>query len=394
MCIILLQQQNRLSFQDDIRTYLPEVPDFGEEITVSHLLFHTSGLRDQMDLFRFAGWRGSDLRTQEDVLHFVANQRELNFSPGTEQLYSNTGYVLLAEMVARITGQTIREFAEENIFRPLGMTNTHFHDDHFEIIKNRAYAYASRRDGSFAIETPASEMVGSTGLFTTVEDLAKWVANFTHRRVGGEEGVDLLLTRGKLDNGEVLPFLGSGLAFSTHKGNEWVGFGGHHPGYRSEFAIFPEHDLSIIVLSNHENANLSRGRVGDLLFQVADIVIDDQYLIEEPRETNREGSPETPPEQPSLTEQQYSEYEGRYYSEELDVYYSWVFKEGTLFFRVGRLGEIPVNFTKMDEFSPGGGYLIEFIRNSDNEISAFTFSSGSVRKLVFQKVGEEDSKEL
>ncbi|HZM99550.1 MAG TPA: serine hydrolase, partial [Pyrinomonadaceae bacterium] len=132
--IALLASQGKLSLDDDIRKHLPEVPDFGKKITVRHLIHHTSGLRDQWTLLGMAGWRLDDVITKEHIMKMVRYQRELNFDPGAENLYSNTGYTLLAVIVERVSGQSFREYTEANIFKPLGMTNTHFHDDHEEIV--------------------------------------------------------------------------------------------------------------------------------------------------------------------------------------------------------------------------------------------------------------------
>src|SRR5579862_9812223 len=145
--INLLALEGRLSLDDDIRTHFPEFGDFGKTITLRHLRHHTSGLRDQWDLLQLAGWRMEDVITEQDILDLAWKQRDLNFAPGAEHLYCNTGYTLLAVIVKRVAGQSLREFAQERIFAPLGMTNTHFHDDHRMVVPNRAYSYALREGG-------------------------------------------------------------------------------------------------------------------------------------------------------------------------------------------------------------------------------------------------------
>jgi len=145
--ILLLAQEGKLSLDDPVRKYVPELPDFGTPITIGELIHHTSGLRDQWDLLGLAGWRYSlDLITDEDVLSVISRQKDLNFAPGTRHLYSNTGYTLLAQIVKRVSGQSLREFTTERIFSPLGMKNTHFRDDHAEIVKNMAYGYEPAGD--------------------------------------------------------------------------------------------------------------------------------------------------------------------------------------------------------------------------------------------------------
>src|ERR1700722_11910879 len=184
--VLLLAQEGKLSPDDEARRYLPELPDFGVPITLRHLLHHTSGLRDQWELVSLAGWRYSlDLITDADVLSVVSRQRELNFPPGSEYLYSNTGYTLLAQIVKHVSGQTFRELTTERLFRPLAMHRTHFRDNHAEIVPDIAYGYEKTGD-HFELSIPNFDTVGATSLLTTVEDLALWDENFYTTRVGGE----------------------------------------------------------------------------------------------------------------------------------------------------------------------------------------------------------------
>src|SRR5436190_8839473 len=187
MSVLLLVQQGKLSLDDDIRKHLSGIPDFGRVITIRHLIHHTSGLRDYEELLAMAGWRMDDVITREHMLNIVSHQKELNFNPGEEYQYCNTGYCLLAEIVARTSGQSFREFADANIFKPLGMTNTHFNDDQERIVRNRAFSYRPDASQSFKNAFNNASVVGGGGIYSTVEDLAKWVGNFDHGRVGGPE---------------------------------------------------------------------------------------------------------------------------------------------------------------------------------------------------------------
>src|SRR5690242_20564478 len=172
--IVLLAQQGKLSLDDDVHKYIPELADFGAPITIRHLIHHTSGLRDQWELLELAGWRYSlDLITDDDVMSVISRQKSLNFKPGSRHLYCNTGYTLLAQIVKRVSGQSLREFTLSRTFRPLGMNNTHFRDDHAEIVKNQAYGYVrDRANSSFRLSVTNFDTVGATSLLTTVEDLA------------------------------------------------------------------------------------------------------------------------------------------------------------------------------------------------------------------------------
>src|SRR5688500_6600267 len=140
--VALLAQQGKLSLDDDVRKWLAEVPNFGKTITVRHLIHHTSGLRDYFGLLGMTGWPGDGPLTEAQFLDLVGRQKALNFEPGGRHLYSNTGYVLLSILVKRVSGQSLREFADASIFKPLGMNSTTFRDDHAMLVKNRAFAYS------------------------------------------------------------------------------------------------------------------------------------------------------------------------------------------------------------------------------------------------------------
>lgn len=196
--VAFLAQQGRLSLDDDIRKYISEVPDFGKKISIKHLIHHTSGLRDQWNLLAMAGWRLDDVITKEHILKLVKHQKEVNFNPGDEYLYCNTGYTLLAEIVARVTGKSFPEWTQENIFEPLGMAKTLFYEDHEKIVKNRAYSYSSASNYTFKKRVLSYANVGATSLFTSAEDLSKWAANFDNPVVGNRELIRQMEEQGVL----------------------------------------------------------------------------------------------------------------------------------------------------------------------------------------------------
>jgi len=273
----LLASRGKLSLDDDIRKYLPEVPDFGKTITLKHLIFHTSGLRDQWEALSIAGWRLDDVITKEHILKMVRNQKELNFAPGEEHLYCNTGYTLLAEIVARVSGQSFPDWTAENIFKPLGMSNTHFHDDHEMIVKNMAYSYSPRKAGGFAKSVLSYANVGATSLFTTVEDLCRWIQNFEDARVGGPDVIRQMQEPGILNNGKKLEYA-FGLAVGEYRGLRTVGHSGGDAGYRSHVVWFPEQDFGVAVLSN-----LGSMATGELALKVAEAYLADKMVPEKPK---------------------------------------------------------------------------------------------------------------
>lgn len=257
MAIELLVNEGRVSWDDDIREYVPEVPDFGTPITLRHLVHHVSGIRDQWNLLAMAGWRWeADVVTQSDVLDITSRQTALNFPPGERYLYSNTGFTLLAVVVERVTGKTLREFTTERIFEPLGMESTHFHDDHEMIVRNRAWAYAPDPDGEFGLKysIPDFDVVGATSLFTTAHDMAAWDHNFYDGRVGGRAALDRMHERFVLNSGDTTDYAHA-LTIGRYRGLRTVGHGGADAGYRSQFVRFPDQRLSVAVLCNFPAAN-------------------------------------------------------------------------------------------------------------------------------------------
>ena len=249
MAATMLADQGKLSLDDDIRTHLPYVPDFGVKITVRQLIHHISGLRDQWELLAMAGWRLDDVITLEHILKLVRHQKELNFEPGAEYLYCNTGYTLLAEIVTKVSGTPFPEWCDQNIFKPLGMTSTHFHDDHQMIVKNRSYSYSGSAENGFRKSVLSYANVGATSLFTTVEDLTNWMRNFEEKKVGGETVIAQMQNQGILNSGDDISYA-HGLLVSTYRGLKTVGHGGADAGFRSSFMYFPDQRFGVVVLSN------------------------------------------------------------------------------------------------------------------------------------------------
>ena len=246
--VALLASEGRLSIDDDIRTHLPEVPDFGTPITLRHLIHHTSGLRDQWQLLVMSGHRIDDVITTEDIMTLVRHQRELNFPPGSEYLYCNTGYTLLAQVVERVTGETFYEWTRNRLFAPLDMMNTHFQDDHERIVPNRAYSY-KRTDGGYAQSVLSFANAGATSLFTTVEDFAKWTRNLDTGELGGGDLITLMHETRPLTDGNANTYA-FGLVLGEYRSLRIAEHGGADAGFRSQSIRFPDHDLAVTVFGN------------------------------------------------------------------------------------------------------------------------------------------------
>ena len=252
LAVAMLARGGRLSLDDDIRKYVPEVPDFGETITVRHLLHHTSGLRDFPGLMLLGDWHEYDVITLEQVIALVEQQKELNFSPGTEYTYSNTGYSLLAEMIRRVTGQTLAEWAKDNLFSPLGMQDTRFLSDINEVVQKRADGYSLVNPREMIRQPNNLVAMGSSSFLTTAADMGHWLANFDSMEVGGEAIRDLMTVRGRSHDGNDIGY-GLGMGHGDHRGLRRLEHGGSSGGFRSHLLRFPDQQFSVCVMSNQGN---------------------------------------------------------------------------------------------------------------------------------------------
>jgi len=320
--ILLLAQEHKLSLDDDVRKYIKELPDFGAQITIRHLIYHTSGLRDQWELLGLAGWRYSlDLITDDDVLESMSRQKDLNFKPGEKHVYCNTGYTLLAQIVKRVSGQSLREFTADRIFKPLGMNHTHFRDDHAEIVKHIAYGYVEGEGGhGYRLSVTNFDTVGATSLLTTVEDLAQWDENFYHPRVGGPEMVEQQLQRGKLNDGKELDYA-FGLVHGKYRGLRTIGHGGADAGYRADLLRFPEQHFSVACLCNKGEIN-----PGELTKKVADIYLAGKFK-DDPAQVREEPSAKPV----SVPVERLAQYAGLYWKKDDEQARRILLKDGKLF---------------------------------------------------------------
>jgi len=274
MAVVLLEQDGKLSLEDDLHKYLPELPDYGHSVTIRQLLQHTSGIRDQWQTLALAGWRLDDVITQEQILRVLFRQKELNFVPGTRHLYSNGGYTLAAEIVSRVAGKPFSDFCRERIFEPLGMAHTHFHIDHRRIVHDRAYSYSKDGDG-YQAEPLNYANVGATSLFTTAPDLVRWLDNFRELKVGGHPAIERVQEQAVLADGTKIDYA-LGLSIEKHRGLKTISHGGGDAGYRSFVLWFPEQELGVAVLSG-----LASFDTAGAAYKVADAVLGDKLAPKE-----------------------------------------------------------------------------------------------------------------
>ena len=376
MAAALAVRQGRLGADDDVRKYVPELPDYGRPITIRHLLHHTSGLRDVNTLMVLAGRRDEDAFDNDAVLRIVSRQKALNFQPGDEHLYSNSGYAMLALAVERATGTPFAEYADAHIFRPLGMKVSHFHTDLARLVPGRAWAYDRRPDGSITLNSPQNERAGAGGLFTTVRELAQWDENFYDGRVGGLDLVKMLETPGRLNSGTELTYAW-GLMIGSYRGMPIVEHSGSLGGYRAHIIRFRSAHTSAAVLCNVSNVN-----TGTVVRRVADAVLADRFEAPVPV------SGPAPGVVGSVLGYLYegselSAFTGSYYSDELESLYQVSLDGSALKLRRGSRRQV---FTLQpgpkDEFRIPGS-VIRFRRGPDGAIAGLVVDADRTRGLAF-----------
>ncbi len=248
--ILLLAGQGKLSLDDSVNKYLPELPPYDPPVAIRHLIHHTSGIDDYLELFGLSGQRLDDVHSEEEILELLARRKSLSFRPGEYFLYSNSGYFLLGVIVKRASGKSLAQFAEEQIFKPLGMNHSQFHDSRTRLVKNRAQGYFSGKDGEFRNYLTQFDRVGDGGLMTTVEDLFRWDQALEQGTLAGKDFTAALLAPGQLNNGQTLSYA-SGLMINPYHSLQTISHGGSFIGFRSELLRFPEKRLSVICLCNH-----------------------------------------------------------------------------------------------------------------------------------------------
>jgi CubicO group peptidase (beta-lactamase class C family) len=269
--VLLLAQQGALQLTDDVRDYVPELPTYGARITLNHLLWHTSGLRDYVTLLGLAGYDDFEPTTQALALEVIARQRSLDFPTGSRYAYSNSGYVLLAQVIERVTGQTLNSFMREQIFDPLDMRTAVFRHRQDPPIPNLALGYAADDVGGFEVAIGAWEQFGDGALHLSMEEAQKWDENFFTGQVGGASFAREMYRRGQLDDGRALDYA-SGLQVGTYRGLERVMHGGDGIGYHSQIVRFPEQHTSVALFCNDEGINHY-----DLSTRVVDVVLEEAF---------------------------------------------------------------------------------------------------------------------
>jgi CubicO group peptidase (beta-lactamase class C family) len=374
-CALLLEFQNKLSLDDDITKYLPELK-YDHKITLRHLIHHTSGIPDYLELMGLAGMPFHNDYPEAQVIDLIARQ-PLIFTSGQHHLYSNSGYFLLAEIIARVSGQSLNAFATEHIFKPLGMNSTQFYDDHTRIIKNRAVGYTSTENG-FAIEHYKFDVVGDGAVHTTVEDLFLWDQNFYGNKLtGGQAFIDKMLTTGKLNDGKDTNYA-FGLYITSYDDQPCVFHNGGWAGYVSEFARLPAQNFSVIILNNQTET--------DLLYASRIVQICLPKVFPHQEVTSEESSSEPATNPFEISEKDLQIYVGSYYSESLQATQIYAVKDGKLELRFPYQKDgVRLEAISQDQFQAHDGYLELTFEQENDVVKGVSAKSGRLRPIFFKR---------
>ena len=373
--IAILVNQGYLSLGDSIRKYLPSMPTYADTITIRHLIHHTSGLRDYITLMELAGLPDENIYQEEALLDFILRQQELNFPPGEEYLYSNSGYFLLGIIAQRVTGVHLTELIQEHIFTPLGMRCSTFNKDYRPIVSNRALSYLVSENGGFTNKLSLCGGFGDGPIYSNIEDLFLWDQNFYQNQLNNAQPdlLEMLHTQGRLNNGETIEYA-FGLSIGEYRGLKTVSHGGAWAGYRSELLRFPEQHFSVICL-----CNLASMMPEELARRVADIYFEAEFEgkpIPSPEEEKSEASVETLP----ITPEQARQFVCVYTSMELATDYVLSAQEDQLFLQRNRFAPKE----SLQAVAPN------IFRGKDIELDladqALTVTSGRVKNIRFKKL--------
>ncbi len=318
MSIVLLAERGQLSLDDEVRKQFPEWAEREHRVTIRHLLTHTGGLRDVFLLIELAAPVAHGTNTNDALSRILVRQRGLNFAPGDEYEYNNGGYNLLGHLVKRVTGQPLAAFADENIFKPLGMTHTHFHDDKGLVVPNRVSNY-SRDAKGFRLAWDEGGIIGNSGLYTTTGDLLRWTRNFSDPHVGARASLAAMQTSTTLTGGRPVPY-GLGLELGQHRGLRTIGHGGGDRGISTYVVHYPDQQFSVAILCNTDAV----GPVGLLTQRVAEIYLANVLT------PGDEGTPPATPARVTLPPEQLANRAGLYRDVSSGLY-------GRIFLREGKL---------------------------------------------------------
>ncbi|WP_106792811.1 serine hydrolase [Aquimarina sp. Aq78] len=379
--ILLLEEQGKLNLDDRIQKYLPDFPEYDTPLTIRHFIHHTSGVRDYFTLMYLKGRNYLDDTNTDEIYGLIKKQEELNFLSGEKHLYSNSCYFMLAMIVEKVAGQSLKIFAHENIFQPLGMKNTLFYDDNTDLIKNRVFSYNRKSNGEgFNNLIMRFDLVGSGGIYSNIEDLFLWDQNFYNNKLGkgGQEIIERMHEEGLLNNGE-----SSGYAFALnngiYKGLKTVSHGGALAGYQAQLIRFPKQKFSVIILANRDDANPTRKS-----FQITDMFLKENFINDEvenqgKKVNNKQGFVH-------LKTNDLEKFSGHYWNDEGSYTRKLYVKNDTLRYYRSETNEsdlIPISKHEFKMINVGSDVLVKFDKNEQGNYTMFFSVNGG--KAIISK---------
>lgn len=361
-CIVLLAEKGKLNLDNKLDQYFPDFPTYANSISLRHLLNHTSGIRDYLTLSYLKGLGDDDYYKDRDIMNWLVKQTDLNFKPGDEYLYSNSGYWLLGQIVKKVSGKNMADFAQKEIFEPIGMSDTHFHNDHTQIVKNRASGYVPSGNDSYKISMTTLDMIGDGGIFTTLYDIKKWDDAYYSSSVLSKEFWNIMTQQGILNNGEVIDYA-AGLNISEYKGLKTIRHGGAFVGFRAELLRFPEHHLSIAIFANRGDANPSA-----MADQIADIILKESFIDVKATVQTQNDIKKKPFIKLSTNELEY--FTGHYWNDAGSYSRKIYIKNDTLRYSRTETNEsalVPISKNEFKMINVGGDVLVKFEKNEQRE---------------------------
>ena len=350
--LMMLSQEGLLDLDADLRTYIPELPVFERPITARQIIHHTSGLRDIFDLLFLADIGLDNTTTSEDALLMLSRQQRLNFEPGSGFLYSNSGYFLMSVLVKKLSGMSLRDYSHKHFFEPLGMNATHWHDDTSMIVPNRAISYLPTPRGPGKFYRGNMDRMGARGLFTTIEDFAKWDANFIENRTHLDNFTEVMSRPGFTQSSDSINYA-TGLRHGRYKGLATLGHGGSYMGFRTHYMRFPAYELGIIVFCNMSNISpFTYSR------EVADLYLRDVFLEE------------------------FREYPAEYHNASLRTGFTVFLEDGDLFLKRTDDEPLPLVWADTDRFR-AGTWSIRFERDEAGRIARFLLQAPRTGNITF-----------
>jgi CubicO group peptidase (beta-lactamase class C family) len=372
MSAIILADRGRLSLDDDIHKYLPEMPDYGAPITIRELIDHTSGLKNYFDILFIRGLSQRDPVTPDEIYSAIRGVSKLDFTPGSQERYSNSGYFLLGRIVERVSGQRLGQFEQANIFGPLGMTHTKVDDDFTAVVPGRASGYVPDAKGGYRRTGNQMEVTGDGGVLTTVRDLALWDEDFYRGKVWRPAIKAEMLRVNTLNNGQPVTaepgvYYAAGLNLGERRGLKYISHGGKDLGFMADLTRYPDQHLTIALLCNQIF------RIGDVTDGLADLYLADSYTQPAPADTPRPARAPAPAGEP-IPPALLAEAPGSYVSKEIDAHYRIEAAAGGLLLRIGphEMSEGPVQGFGKDVLGFGRSRLV-FHRDGQGRILGFTY---------------------